>query len=46
MVGCYPVGYNWDMCYEGDERRVETIEDLEWFERDPVYGDEGPVMQV
>jgi len=48
QVGCYPKGYNWDMCYgkPGEESKVEGIKNLPWFERDPVYGDEGPVLEV
>ncbi|KAL4934609.1 cupin domain-containing protein [Aspergillus undulatus] len=41
MVGAYPKGKSWDMCYgredEGDEIR-QNIEGLEWFKRDPLYG--------
>lgn len=44
MVGCYPNGYNWDMCETGDDKKVQTIESLAWFERDPVYGNEGPAL--
>lgn len=46
MVGSYPTGKNWDMCYgkEGEEGKVDGIKKLGWFERDPVYGDEGPVL--
>lgn len=48
MVGSYPPGREWDMCYgkEGEEERVEGIKGLGWFERDPVYGDKGPVLEV
>ncbi|KAK5175523.1 uncharacterized protein LTR77_000662 [Saxophila tyrrhenica] len=48
MVGCYPRGCSWDMCYgrEGEEAKVKGIGGLGWFERDPVYGDEGPVLEV
>ena len=48
MVGCYPGGCSWDMAYgeEGEEGRIEGIKRLEWFERDPVYGDRGPVVDV
>ncbi|KAK5109638.1 hypothetical protein LTR62_006875 [Meristemomyces frigidus] len=48
MVGCYPPGYNWDMCYGrfGEEKKVEKIKEIPWFERDPVYGDEGPALEV
>ncbi|KAK0276912.1 hypothetical protein LTR35_010306 [Friedmanniomyces endolithicus] len=48
MVGCYPKGCNWDMCYgkPGEELKIEAITKLPWFKRDPVYGDEGPVLEV
>ena len=48
MVGSYPVGKHWDMCYgaEGEEAKVKSISNLGWFGRDPVYGDEGPVLDV
>ena len=48
MVGSYPGGRSWDMCYgvEGEEGRMEGIKGLGWFERDPIYGDEGPVLGV
>lgn len=48
MVGSYPVGFNWDMCYgkKGEEKKVEDIKKLDWFTRDPIYGDEGPSLSV
>lgn len=48
MVGSYPLGKEWDMCYgkEGEERKVEGIKELGWFERDPVYEETGPVLDV
>ncbi|KAF4982843.1 hypothetical protein FZEAL_1635 [Fusarium zealandicum] len=48
MVGSYPEGCSWDMCYgkSGEERKVNGIKSLGWFERDPVYGDEGPTKEV
>ncbi|KAK4119051.1 hypothetical protein N657DRAFT_684736 [Parathielavia appendiculata] len=49
MVGGYPVGgEQWDMCYgrEGEEGRVQGIKRLGWFEKDPIYGDQGPVLEV
>ncbi|KAI1211978.1 RmlC-like cupin domain-containing protein [Annulohypoxylon truncatum] len=47
MVGSYPKGYNWNMCYgkKGEESKVQSIEKLPWFERDPIYGDTGPVLE-
>jgi uncharacterized protein YjlB len=46
MVGSYPKGRDWDMCYgrEGEEEKVKRIKWLGWFERDPVYGETGPVL--
>ena len=48
MVGSYPVGKNWDMCYgrSGEEDKVKGISKVDWFTRDPIYGDEGPVLDV
>lgn len=48
MVGSYPTGNSWDMCYgkAGEEEKVKAIGSLAWFERDPVYGDEGPALQL
>ena len=48
MVGSYPVGGpRWDMCYgrEGEEEKIKGIERLKWFDRDPIYGDKGPVVE-
>lgn len=48
MVGSYPKeAKEWDMCYgkQGEEERVRKIKDLPWFERDPIYGSEGPVLE-
>ncbi|GAA5919069.1 hypothetical protein JCM1841_003732 [Sporobolomyces salmonicolor] len=48
MVGSYPPGCSWDMCYgkEGEEDKGEAIKKLKWFERDPIYGEEGPALEV
>jgi len=48
MVGSYPPGCGWDMCYgkPGEEDKVARIRELAWFARDPIYGDEGPVLEV
>ena len=48
MVGSYPRGCSWDMCYgkEGEEAKVQAIAQLGWFERDPIYGDQGPATQA
>jgi uncharacterized protein YjlB len=46
MVGCYPKGCSWDMVYgvKGEEEKIKGIETLGWFERDPVYGKDGPAV--
>lgn len=50
MVGSYPVGCErWDMCTGEDGVREkgecwERIKGLGWFDRDPIYGDAGPVL--
>lgn len=48
MVGSYPKGKQWNMCYgrEGEEDKVADIKGLGWFERDPIYGDRGPVLNA
>ncbi|KAI9798513.1 MAG: hypothetical protein M1833_004780 [Piccolia ochrophora] len=48
MVGSYPNGESWDMCYgkAGEEDKVDGIKRLGWFQKDPIYGDEGPTLQV
>ncbi|KAF9878807.1 hypothetical protein CkaCkLH20_03707 [Colletotrichum karsti] len=48
MVGSYPKGHNWDMCYgkKGEERKVQSISKVDWFTKDPVYGSSGPVLDV
>lgn len=47
MVGSYPKEKSWDMCYgrECEEDKVKDISGLEWFEKDPLYGDQGPVLE-
>ncbi|KAJ5167005.1 uncharacterized protein N7482_005786 [Penicillium canariense] len=48
MVGSYPRGKQWDMCYgeAGEEEKVNEIRNLPWFRHDPLYGDDGPVLHV
>jgi uncharacterized protein YjlB len=48
MVGSCPKGYDWDMCYgrEGEEGQVDGIGSVPWFDRDPIYGDQGPVLDA
>jgi len=47
MVGSYPPGCSWDMCYgeAGEKDKVEGIEDIPWLDKDPVYGEEGPALR-
>ncbi|KAI5307035.1 hypothetical protein KEM56_005428 [Ascosphaera pollenicola] len=47
MVGCYPPGKSWDMCYgkKGEEEDVASnIKAAGWLSGDPVWGDKGPVV--
>jgi uncharacterized protein YjlB len=46
MVGSYPGGKSWDMCYgrSNEAQKVKNIQDLEWFAKDPIYGDKGPAI--
>lgn len=48
MVGAYPNGKTWDMCYGRDDEaeKVAKIKDLGWFVKDPIYGDEAPAIDV
>ncbi|KAL1883428.1 hypothetical protein Plec18167_002432 [Paecilomyces lecythidis] len=48
MVGSYPPGKQWDMCYgnEDEEEKVKSIEKLGWFDKDPLYGSDGPALNV
>ncbi|KAI5195068.1 hypothetical protein AUEXF2481DRAFT_63259 [Aureobasidium subglaciale EXF-2481] len=48
MVGSYPKGKSWDMCYgkRGEEGKVKGIGGLGWFGVDPVYGVGGPAVDV
>ncbi|KIR55982.1 cupin domain-containing protein [Cryptococcus gattii Ru294] len=50
MVGSYPVGAkNWDMCtgQDGDKTDAwETVKGVKWFEKDPIYGDDGPATNT
>lgn len=47
MIGSYPVDADqWDHCTGSEGRAAEErIKKLKWFERDPVYGDEGPTLR-
>ncbi|WVQ71340.1 hypothetical protein IAR50_000868 [Cryptococcus sp. DSM 104548] len=50
MVGSYPKeAENWDMCTGQKEEKGaawETIRGLKWFEKDPIYGEEGPALHI
>ena len=51
MVGSYPVGAEgWDMCMgdekEKDGKEWESVRKVGWFSRDPIYGDQGPVLDA
>ncbi|OXH73147.1 cupin domain-containing protein [Cryptococcus neoformans] len=50
MVGSYPVGaMNWDMCTGQDGEKKDawkTVKGVKWFEKDPIYGDEGPAINT
>ena len=48
MVGAYPKNKQWDMCYgeKGEEEKVQGIERVDWFHRDPLFGTDGPVLHV
>jgi uncharacterized protein YjlB len=48
MVGAYPPGKEWDMCYGKavEEDRAENIKKLGWFSKDPIYGESGPALEV
>ena len=47
MIGSYPPGKEWDMCYgrEGEEDKIAGIKGLEWFKKDPIYGEHGPAVE-
>lgn len=48
MVGSYPKGFDWDMCYgkAEEQEKVKSIGKLEWFQKDPIFGEHGPVLDV
>ena len=48
MIGSYPKGKSWDMCYgrSGEEEKIRGISRLGWFTEDPIYGDQGPVLDA
>ncbi len=48
MVGSYPPGKQWDMCYgeTGEEGKAQEIRKLAWFHHDLLSGDDGPALHV
>ncbi|KAJ5940956.1 hypothetical protein N7516_001124 [Penicillium verrucosum] len=48
MVGAYPHGKHWDMCYGKPEEKAKAqrIKDVAWFRQDPLYGVDGPALHV
>ncbi|DAA74704.1 TPA_exp: Uncharacterized protein A8136_3020 [Trichophyton benhamiae CBS 112371] len=48
MIGAYPPGKQWDLCYGEEEvdKQASAIRSVGWFDRDPIYGDSGPVFAV
>lgn len=50
MLGSYPAGKSWDMCYgvesEDEGQITKDISRQAWFDRDPLYGDDGPAIHV
>ncbi|KAJ5793842.1 hypothetical protein N7457_000441 [Penicillium paradoxum] len=48
MVGAYPHGKQWDMCYgKPDEKaKMQEIRNVAWFRQDPLYGADGPALHV
>lgn len=47
MVGSYPTGKTWDMCYgrHGEGAKIESIEKSMWLTKDPIYGDQGLILK-
>jgi uncharacterized protein YjlB len=48
MVGAYPPGKQWDMCYgkSKEKAKMQSINNVAWFQRDPLYGVDGPALHV
>lgn len=46
MVGSYPKGCNWDMCYGkiDEEEQRQNVVNVKWLEKDPLYGVDGPAL--
>ncbi|KAJ5771306.1 uncharacterized protein N7511_003357 [Penicillium nucicola] len=48
MVGAYPPGKQWDICYgtPNEKAKAQSINDVAWFQRDPLYGADRPALHV
>lgn len=48
MVGSYPKGCQWDMCYGKaiEKEKVKDIGKVPWFDQDPIFGSKGPALDV
>lgn len=48
MVGSYPKGKKWDMCYgeSEDDGNHGRISNLGWFHADPLYGSDAPHLNL
>ncbi|KAJ5135429.1 uncharacterized protein N7515_004707 [Penicillium bovifimosum] len=48
LLGAYPPGKQWDMCYgtQSEDAEVQRIKDVAWFRQDPLYGVDGPALYV
>ena len=48
MVGSYPTeADNWDHCTGNEGKEAEDrIRSLKWFKRDPIFGQDGPVLDI
>ena len=48
MVGSYPKGLHYDMCYgqPAEKEKIKRIAELGWFESDPIYGHEGSATEL
>ena len=46
MVGSYPEGCDWDMCYgkSGEEEKAGAVAKVAWLKKDPLYGNDGPAL--
>lgn len=48
MVGSYPRGQSWEMYYgrKYEAEKEKVIKNLEWFDKDPRYGDKGSAIHT